>query len=128
MRCAFINKKTGVVENLVEAEPGETATHLLIGSTEAHIGWRWDGAALSGDGATQPYGVRCAGALHLRYALNRLGIRAAWDAALLTVSADTRDYWATEPNPPETSPKLARIAKAAGVTVKDLFDAAMPAA
>lgn len=67
---------------------------------------------------------RVAVALKLRYALNALGVRTAWDAALAAQSAGTRDYWDAEPNPPETSPKLKRIAAAAGVDLSAVFDAA----
>lgn len=72
-----------------------------------------------------PAPVRCASALALRYALNAAGQRAAWDTALAAQSQGTRDYWAAEPNPPETSPKLNRIAAAAGVDLKALFDRAL---
>ena len=71
-----------------------------------------------------PAPVRCASALALRYALNESGQRAAWDAALAALSQGTRDYWVSEPNPPETSPKLNRIAAAAGIDLKALFDRA----
>ena len=63
-------------------------------------------------------------ALKLRYALNGLGQRAVWEAAAAAQSPSTRDYWASEPNPPETSPKLKRIAAAAGVDLIALFDQA----
>lgn len=68
---------------------------------------------------------RTATAKQLRYALNAMGKRADWDAALASVSADTRDYWVVEPDPPESSSKLKRIATAAGVSLKDLYDAAV---
>lgn len=68
--------------------------------------------------------VRIASALRLRYALNETGQRAAWCAAVAAQSQATRDYWETEPNPPESSPKLKRIAAAAGVDLTALFDAA----
>lgn len=71
-----------------------------------------------------PAPPRCATALRLRYALNALGQREAWDAALASQSQSTRDYWQSEPDPPETSPKLQRIAAAAGVDLAALFDAA----
>lgn len=65
---------------------------------------------------------RTATALQLRYALNALGWRTKWDAAVALQSQSARDYWETEPNPPETSPKLKRIAAAAGVDLKSIFD------
>jgi hypothetical protein len=68
---------------------------------------------------------RTATAKQLRYALNAAGQRAAWDAALAAASADTRDYWQVEPNPPETSAKLRRLAAAAGVDLAALFDMAL---
>lgn len=63
--------------------------------------------------------------LAVRYALNATGKRVAWEAAVASCSADTRDYWLVEPDPPETSSKMRRLAAAAGVDLAELYDAAI---
>lgn len=71
-----------------------------------------------------PAVIRNATAKQFRYALNAMGVRPAWDTALAAASADTRDYWDTEPNPPESNSKLKRLAIAAKVDLKALYDLA----
>ena len=92
----------------------------------ADVGWTRKGSGFVAPPAPvlPAPAVRIASNYKLRCALNASGQRPAWDAALGGVSADTRDYWTAEPNPPETSPKLRRIATAASVDLKALFDQA----
>lgn len=122
---------TDIVPALRALRPG--ARWTLDGDTLAGLDWQDEGQVRPGDeeilaeaerlAALPP--MRAAPALRLRYALNEAGQRAAWNTAVSSQSQATRDYWDTEPNPPETSPKLRRIAKAAGVDLGALFDAAL---
>lgn len=88
----------------------------------------WAGLLVSGVeivAFAAPAVPRTATALRLRYALNAEGVRAAWEAALASQSQSTRDYWQSEPDPPETSPKLRRIAAAASIDLAALYDRAL---
>ncbi len=89
----------------------------------AYLAWTQSGG--TPEAAPIQAAPRTATAKQLRYALNATGQRGVWDAALAAASADTRDYWQVEPNPPETSAKLRRLAKAAGVDLAALFDTAL---
>ena len=75
-----------------------------------------------------PEVIRQATGRQLRYALNEIGNRAAWDTALGKAKPNDVDYWITLGSgdlAPEDNPKLARIAKAAKIKLDDLFAEAL---
>lgn len=133
---AIIDDATGLVVSRVfvdgEAAPGYDPGEGLLavdvtGDPRAYAGCTWTktGGFVLPAPVLAPPVIRDATAKQLRYALNSLGVRAAWDVALAAASADTNDYWDTEPNPPESNSKIKRLAAAAKVDLKALYDLAV---
>ena len=67
---------------------------------------------------------RSATAKQVRYALNDLGVRSAWNAAVMASDQPSQDYWTSSDPMYEANAKIAKWCKAAGITPKALFDQA----
>lgn len=67
---------------------------------------------------------RTATAKQVRYALNDLGVRQTWDAAVAASPQPDQDYWHSADPMYEANGKVAKWCKAAGVTPRQLFDRA----
>lgn len=70
---------------------------------------------------------RIASAKQVRYALNDLGVRAAWNAAVGTSSQGAQDYWSSADPMVEDNTKIAKWCAASSITPQVLFDKAVAA-
>ena len=129
MRLPLIDA-TGTVVNVVLAGGDWTPPDgLTIGPEGGEIGWTWaNGDWVKPDESEQPASVPSAvSPYQARRALNAAGLRDAVEAAVAAASYDVKDAWEYALTVERSSPMIAAVASALGLTnaqVDALFVAA----